>query len=308
MLSFIHFFDFFNRFSTKKNLDLHADFDLVSRLCLVLCVCSLLTSCEKAIDVERLSTDVHVAIAQHTLALPFAALEDYAYRQQSFSFNRKSDSEHALNAADELLRDSADSKHPLTLDNLTIIVRTYGWNDADMRQRQMCPLLTSEWARSVCDNPWAAIQQALPADRFKLVDLSHLKLGDPHGPAQCIDNGKPLRPLPQKTGESAMVCEALVFGGDDDKFHHAVVRIDGELGALWTVGRHGQNGESEEGRTEREGKAIVAFVQYGLGSSENFPALHAIMCDLRRPNSADNPHGADCESAMLPTPTRNPNF
>lgn len=307
-----NFFHVFYTAHFSSKLALRTGFDLVSRLCLVVCACFVLASCEKdersAVNVGRLATDTHVAIAQHTLVLPFIALEDYAYRHQSFSLNRKGDSERALSAADKLLRDSADPKNPLALDALSIVVETYGWNDADMRQRQMCPLLTREWTRSVCDNPWAAIQQALPANRFRLVDLSRLQIGDSHSPAQCVVDGMPYRTLPQKPGEVVMVCKAHVYGGDDDEFHHAVVRINGNLGALWTVWRHGQNGETAEDMAEREGKAIVAFVQYGLGSSEDFPALHATMCDLRRPGSVDNPHGADCTNTELPAPTRNPNF
>lgn len=271
-----------------------------------------LSSCGKSenehspADVKRLSTDVHVEIAQHTLTLPFIALEDYAYQRQSFSLNRKGEKEHALSSADKLLRDAADPNHPWASDNLSVVVRTYGWNDSDMSQRQMCPLLTREWARSVCDNPWAAIQQALPENRFRLVDLRNLRIDDdPRGPAQCINNAKPHRPLPQNSEESTMGCEKQVFGGDPDEFHNAVVRIDGDLGALWTVWRHGQNGETAEAMTEREGKAIVTFVRYALGSNEDFSALHATMCNLRRPGSTDSPKGADCEQSTLPSLSRN---
>jgi hypothetical protein len=137
------------------------------------------------------------------------------------------------------------------------------------------------------------------------VDLSRLQVGDPRGPANCHDNGKPRRPLPQRPKEAVMVCEAPVYGGHDDKFHYAVIRIDGDLGALWTVWRHGQNGEAVEAMTEREGKAIVAFVQYALGKNEDFPELHADMCRLRRPGSVDGPHGTDCGRAALPALSRN---
>jgi hypothetical protein len=163
-----------------------------------------------------------------------------------------------------------------------------------MRQRQMCTQLTREWARSACDNPWAAIQQALPANRFRLVDLRRLKIGDPRGPVHCVDAVEQRRSLPREPGEAVMVCAALVYGGDDDEFHHAVVRIDGELGALWMVWRYGQNGESAEAMTQREGQAIVAFVQHALGKQEDFATLHRIMCDLRRPGSIDGPGDADC--------------
>lgn len=269
---------------------------------------AVLASCEKpenersAVDVKRLSTDVHVEIAQHSMILPFIALEDYAYRHQSFSLDRKGDREHALTAANELLRDAADPKHPLTFDSLSVVVRTYGWNDFDWRQIQMCPLLTREWARSVCDNPWAAIQQALPGDRFRLVDLRRLLIDDPRRPGQCFNNGKPHKPLPQSPGEAVMVCEASDFEGNKKRFHTAVVRIDGDLGALWTVW---QNEETAEAKTEREGKAIVAFVQNALGEREDFPALHSTMCRLRRPGSIDSPKGADCERAALPSLSRN---
>ena len=293
------------------------NFDLLSRLCLAACACFVLASCgederieeRSAVNVKRLSTDVHVAIAQHNLVLPFIALEDYAYRHQSFSLNRKGDREHALSAADKLMRDAADSKQPLAFDSLSVVVRTYGWNDSDMHQIQMCPLLTREWARSVCDNPWAAIQQALPGDRFRLVDLRHLQIDDPRSPAHCIDNGKPRRALPKKPREAVMICEKLVYGGDPDEFHNAIIRIDGDLGALWTVWRHGQNGETAEAMTERQGKAIIAFVQYALGKREDFPALHATMCRLRRPGSDDGigSRSPGCASAVLPAPSRNTN-
>lgn len=271
---------------------------------------AVLASCGKnehsAVDVGLLSTDVHVAIAQHTLVLPFIALEDYAYRKQSFSLDRKGDNKRTLGALNQFLNDSADPTRPVALDSLSVVVRTYGWNDFDTSQIKVCPLLTREWARSACDNPWAAIQQALPGDRFRLVDLRGFKIDDdPRGPVQCIDNGKPRRLLPQSPGEAVMVCEKLVYGGSPGEFYNAVIRIDGDLGALWTVWQHGQNGETAEAMTERQGKAIVAFVRYALGSKEDFSALHATLCHLRRPGSVDSPKGADCGRSAVPSRSRN---
>lgn len=263
-----------------------------------------LASCGKeeypAPNVRLLSTDIHVSVAQHALALPFIALDDYAYRKQSFSLDRKGDSEQARSALEKFLHESADSKKPLALDDLAVVMQTYGWTGDDMRHQQVCPMLTREWARSVCDNPWAAVQQALPG-RFRLVDLSRLQVGDPRGPANCRDDGQRHLPLPQEKGQAAMICTAMVFGGRDDQYHHAVVRIDGNLGALWMVSRYGQHGETAEAMTEREGKAIVSFAQYGLGQSEDFRKLHAVMCQLRRPGSVDSPKGADCESTAQPS-------
>lgn len=269
---------------------------------------AVLVSCgetdHSTVDLKLLSTDIHVSVAQHALVLPFIALDDYAYRKQSFSLDKKGDSERVLDALNQFLHDSADPQKPVVLDGVSVVMRTYGWNDSDMRQVKVCSLLAREWARSACDNPWAAIQLALPRGGFRLVDLRRFQIGDPRGSANCRDDGKPRRLLPQVPSEALMVCEAQVYGGDDDKFHRAVVRIDGDLGALWTVWRHGKNGETAEAMTEREGKAIVAFVQYALGKREDYPKLHAAMCGLRRPGSVGGPNGVDCGSA-LPALSRN---
>lgn len=275
---------------------MHRCLSTVSRLLFAGCLAALLASCEERkrqpVDVALLSTDVYVSVAQHTLVLPVIAMEDFAYRPQSFSLDRQGDRARAREARDELLRDAADPAQPMVLDGLSIAVRTYGWNDFDPGQRGICALLTRDWARSVCGNPWAAVQQALP-HRFRLVDL-RLQGGDGPDPVNCVDPGRPRRESPRSVGEAVMVCEAKVFGGDSDEFHSAVVRIEGDLGAVWTVWRHGQSGETAEAMTEREGKAITAFVRHGLGEDEAFPVLHASMCGLRRPGSVDGPEGPDC--------------
>lgn len=270
---------------------------------------AVLTSCgneeHPAPNVKLLSSDIHVSIGETPLVLPFISLDDYAYRKQSFSLDRKGDSERARNAFEQFLHESKDPQNPLVLDGLAVVVRTYGWTGEDLRSGKMCPMLTREWARSVCDNPWAAIQQALPVNRFRLVDLKRLQIGGPRSPASCRDDGKSHRPIPQRTGEAVIVCAAMVYGGRDDKFHHAAIRINGDLGALWTVWRYGQNGETAEAMAEREGKAIVAFVKYALGRNEEFQKLHADMCRLRRPGSVDGPKGADCGREPVTASDRN---
>jgi len=249
------------------------------------------------IGAELLSTDMHVSVAQHTLVLPFIATGRYTHR--------KRDSKLALDEVNRLLRDSADPEKPLLFDkglHVTLSQTSAAWSIWEA-----CPLLTREWAQSVCKNPWSAIKQALPSS-FELVDLRRLQVENPRAWVnRCRNNDKPRQPLPQSSGEAVMVCEAQVYGGRDGQYHTAVVRIDDDLSALWIVWRpYRQDGETAEVKTEREGKAIVAFVQYALGESENFPELLAAMCRLRRPGSVDDPRGSsDCERATLPMSRRN---
>jgi len=80
-----------------------------------------------------------------------------------------------------------------------------------------------------------------------------------------------------------IMCPALVFGGDEDEFHTAVLRIDGNLGAVWTVWRGGRNGESAEAMAEREGRAIKLFVETALGEHEDYLKLQQGMADLLPP-------------------------
>lgn len=125
-------------------------------------------------DVQRLASEVHIKIAGEPISLPWIALDDYAYTKQSFSLHRSRDNELESKRREAFREETSNPASAPALDSLSIVVRTYGWNDSDMRQRAMCPLLKKQWSRSVCDNPWAAVQQALPVNRFALVDLEKL--------------------------------------------------------------------------------------------------------------------------------------
>lgn len=175
-------------------------------------------------------------------------------------------------------------------------MRTYGTNDDGRGQERRCALLTREWARAVCDNPWAATRQAMPHNRLRLLDLSRLQTAGPGRQVDCREGTPPPRALPATAGQSMLLCNAMVYGGRADQHHHAVMRIDGDLGALWMVwhpGQNGQDGESADAMAQREGQAIAHFVQPALGAREEFAALQARMCRLRRPDSADQPHAPD---------------
>lgn len=265
-------------------------------------LCIVLASCKEAErpppDIKRLSRDIHVAIAGHALVLPFVALEEYSYRGPSFSLDREGDAERTVDKAEALLRDGAGPASPLVFDRLTVVVRAYGWNDADMRQVKMCPLLTAEWSRSVCDNPWAAIPQAMPYNRFAFVDLSK-KLADTQNAAPCDRREVDFASVPQTAGHAMIICGTTI-GSAPSRFYRAAVRIEGNLGAYWTVWDSEGRAERAERMAAREGKAIVAFADHLLSGGKDFQALNTIMCGLRRPGSRDAPRGPN--HAPIPPP------
>ncbi|MTV55283.1 hypothetical protein [Pseudoduganella buxea] len=155
----------------------------------------------------------------------------------------------------------------------------------------MCPILTREWARSVCDNPWAAIQQSLP-DRFELVDLSRVRFQSPEPrKPRCARSASPPRAFPARAGETVLLCALEIGSSDPEKFHVALVRIDGQLGAAWSVWNDSPAGENAAMRAAREGRAIVAFVRYAIGKQEDFPQLYAT---IRGPNSRAGIRRLEC--------------
>lgn len=253
------------------------------------------------VETRLLATDIHASIAQRTLVLPLVALPEHVGRGMSFSLDRQGDRQRAADARQQFLRDSTAPGQPLPQDSLSVVVDAYGWDHSFPAQPPLCPLLTREWARAVCDNPWAATRQALPANRFRLLDLARLRTTGPGRQADCREGTPPPRALPTEPGQAVLLCNAMVYGGREDEFHYAVLRIDGDLGALWTVWNPAdaseQDGETAEAMAQREGQAIAHFVHYALGPREDSAALQTRMCRLRRPGSADHPHGADCSRA-----------
>ena len=155
-------------------------------------------------------------------------------------------------------------------------------------------MLTREWARSVCDNPWAVVQQSLP-NQFELVDLSRVRFVSPEPRIpRCASNGAPMRPFPTRPGESVLFCEEEIYGGHSGQTFVALVRIHGNLGVAWSVSDGGKSGENAEARIVREGKAIIEFVRFGIGENEDFPKLYASACELRAPKSMPGLHQLDC--------------
>lgn len=236
----------------------------------------------RPLDVELLATDVYVAVAQQSLVLPFAAMGDPVSGGMSFSLNRKADAKRAVERRTAFLRETRNPRSPLALDLVSIRLYAYGASDFHADGGQLCLQLSRHWARAVCDGSLGPIRRALPHNGFKLLDLAQLRPDEPHGPANCLDGGK-RNPPPVVPGRGMIMCPALVFGGDEDEFHTAVLRIDGNLGAVWTVWRGGRNGESAEAMAEREGRAIKLFVETALGEHEDYLKLQQGMADLLPP-------------------------
>ena len=260
----------------------------------------LLTSCDEKkkrvdLDIAQLTLDTHILIGGERISLPFVALNDYAYRKLSFSLNHERDNEHAQSQVKAFSKQVVRWKTAPTLESISVRLSTYGWSDTASNAKEICPRLSRQWAKAICNNPWAAIQQAVPKT-FHLVDLRKLESQSisMRNARNCSpDFAKYIRDEINEA-QAIIFCRAQVHPMDSPtKFYTAVIRINNHLGALWTIwDGSDHNTEAKTEMLHRTGNAIKAFGDYAIGESEDFDRLQATLCKLRKPGSKENPDRA----------------
>lgn len=263
----------------------------VGAACLLLTGCSDSTPPPSKERMERLATEVHVQIGGRTLSLPLVALPHYAFRGVSFSLDRDKDKQNKVSEVDRLLAHT--SNNPLTLNQISVEVRHYGSTGEDLRYREMCPLFSREWERSVCSTEWSALSLALHSP-FSIIDLSKLDTSAEDW-RECTKGIRASADrLPKANGDIVVLCQIDQSHVDRPIRRLAVMRIDGALGTSWTVLDYKNGLESIEEATKREGRAMRYFINYALGPHEDFSKLHALTCKMRRPGSFKNASFDDC--------------
>jgi hypothetical protein len=250
--------------------------------------------------IKFLASDAHVVVGDVPLVVPFVALSGYVSQRPSFSLNRGNDRKQAKDRL-AVFRKAASSVETAPLvEKLEIGLRTYGWHDSDTTPGRICPKLNRKWSKSICNDPWAPIQQAMPHDnnKFYLADERSFAVFENHltvGGARVSDQLKAMKLI---TGEPSVVCDKP----SSSKTQHctAAVLIGQHLIAVWTVWN--SNAETPAKRAAREGKAITALVLNGLGATENFPALLSVACKMKDPEASEGVHRSPCENASLTGP------
>lgn len=226
------------------------------------------------------------------IRVPYVALPGYTAMRPSFDLDRVGDRKRARERL-ELFRNSADRQETApVLDKLEIRVRAFGWNDFEASFRKICSLLKAHWSRSVCDDPWAPLAQALPRNRFYLADDRALAAFDNHWTAGWERIGDRLRAMKILRDTASIECDRDT-SSSGTRSCTAAIRLSGRLIAVWTVwkSRH----ETPLQMAERESIAIQAYVKHAVSVEENFDALVAAVCSLRAPGSADGPNGPNSE-------------
>lgn len=275
-------------------------FNLRFKVLLIAGLCSLLAGCgnsdpppPKTETLKRLATEVYMRIAEQPLRLPFAALQDYAYKNVSFSLDRARDLNPAHDTARALL--ASNSTNPLALDKIRVEVFDYGSINEQMAYKAMCPLFAREWERSVCKDYQPAVLLGLPSKSFLIVNLSQALSNQDSGGINCVEGTNITADLlPKQNGDIAIVCRQNNIHQSGPGQYQGAIRIHGDLGVLWSISDNHFGRESLDSKVRREGKALETFLEHALGTQEDFARLHADMCQLRRPGAYENAAHDDC--------------
>ncbi|UXN67049.1 hypothetical protein N8E89_21200 (plasmid) [Phyllobacterium sp. A18/5-2] len=114
------------------------------------------------------------------LIVPFVALTGLISEKPSFSFHKQEDHQAAKERL-EAFREAASSRETApSVDQLEITMSTFGSTGVDSSREGICALLSRQWSKSVCDDPRAPLQKALPNNRFYLVDDRKLDVFQNH--------------------------------------------------------------------------------------------------------------------------------
>jgi len=241
--------------------------------------------------IDLLASDAHVIVADTRLVLPMVALSGYLGGKMSYSLNRSADRRAARKRFEAFRQAAADPRTAPQLDHVEISIEAYGWNDADMTQRRICPRLRRQWSRALCDDPWAALDQAMPVNPFYLVDRRKLESVEAVS-FSGASRTEQLRSMTLRAGAPSVACDAPALPAKP--FCTAAVPVAGDLIAVWTVWDDPDGKEDHRQKAEREAAAILAFVQHALGPREDYPALFKAACGLRHPGSVPGPEGDIC--------------
>lgn len=258
----------------------------------------LLTGCSGPSDLTEeqlaeLAQDVHVRVADHPLVLPRIAVRNPGAGGQHFSLGTGLADAVSAELARQRLRDASTPAAALDVPQLRILIKHYGWEEYIPQSQAFCRQLRRRWPRALCNNAAPALIQALPSNEFSL-------LAWPLAPevrtsvwnADCLPAGQSLPDLPGD-GQAIILCP-LASSSKGNPLFQAVVRIDESLAATWVVWPEAKTGETAAAKAQREGQAMIALVQLGMGPVEDFTLLHRRMCQLQRPVATGSSDRPDC--------------
>lgn len=243
-------------------------------------------------EIEFLASNAHVIVGGVALTAPYVALSDMIGQKQTFSLDKQRDRKRARERLEEFRKLADHAETAPVVDKLEIGISTYGWDDFRPGKIGICARLSRQWAKSLCNDPWAPLDRALPGS-FYLADARRFDTFRNHFTVNMESRADQLGQMRLERGKPSLVCDKEP--SMTTTFCTAAILLDDHLVAVWTA--FGTARETSKQRSDREGKAIEIFVSKALREREDFPSLFAAACSLRDPLKSTGLRGDACEQS-----------
>lgn len=229
----------------------------------------LLSSCgsepEPVFPLVSLARDVRISIADQIIRLPLIAM-----------------SRHTVCSAKDkfcgLPIEKIEANQPIVVNSLDIPLEDYS-RFPDYRTEdsiwfpEICKMLSQEWARRVClTTPAEKHIDFHEIHEFTLVREDSVNLLERIQLGNCCSVSKLLKKMKFIDKTPSSYCE-LDKQGKPASLCVAAIKVSNNLLAVWIVTRAG----AEKYRIIYDAEIILAFMQFGIGETENFQALDSVL-------------------------------
>ena len=211
---------------------------------------------KRRLDFEFFSNDTYFEIAGQTIILPSLFY--------TWQIKIKYTSEDTYQNDQRNMGENPAK--PQIVRSMRVFVEIYRTFGERFSSQGICPILSREWARNICENKRPGQLKNLPQS-FLLLNRDHidiLKRYPTVGKERQYDQIVEMRFEP---GQSEIGCDK------ESKFCTAIVTIDPKLIAVWTVWSENDSPNSASNMAERQGRAIFQLVENGLGKIEDFSEI-----------------------------------
>jgi hypothetical protein len=264
----------------------------------IICACLfvLLGACKASeptlpVPVEQLAVQIYLPIGTRVFRLPLVALVSHLGSSEVYQPSKLSSESKVTNTAIQI--HELTSKYSVAtvpragITYATVRLNTFSYlkdtqADTTVPTTGLCTLLREKqkWAFELCSGGLMDGKNAFAVNNFILMDDEQLKetqpvLGYYAGRKESV--GEAVLAMAPYTTEPKVFC-GVGTDGKQSTLCTVVMRLDQDLLAIWTT----NTTSIEKDGIALESKSIRAFVEHGIGETENYEALQTRLKGLHR--------------------------
>lgn len=169
---------------------------------------------------------------------------------------------------------------PPPFDGFTVWIGVYGSTGELLKSREICPLLTRQWSRSICESAYTPLYRSLPRE-ITLLKPEALSVYRHTGLAGA---GQTKYDVVSKIRFDRDRADRACSDPDPSSYRFCTAGIGLENGliALWDAGENPNDPDDDA----RVGQIVQSFVKKAIGPKEGFEALEREAVMLRDSRAA----------------------